>query len=133
MKTTLIVLVVLAVLGGGTVALVNHLGGWNTLVGKAWAITYEVKAEPPETAVDVTFAQSPSRNRKETPQSATISTPLPWSFEVVVNAGEKAQVSATPLGDQVLSCRILLDGVKELATARARSGETVHCETVTAS
>jgi hypothetical protein len=131
-KTTLIVLVVLAVLGGGTVALVNHLGGWNTLVGKAWAITYEVKAEPAETAVDVTFDRSPSRNRKETPQSATISTPLPWSSEVVVNAGEKARVSATPLGDQVLSCRILLDGVKELAAATGKPGQTVNCETVTA-
>ncbi|MEU3646054.1 hypothetical protein AB0E59_21905 [Lentzea sp. NPDC034063] len=133
MKTTLIVLVVLTVIGTGTVVLVNHFGGWNTLVGKAWAITYEVESQPAETAVDVTFAQSPTRYRKETPQSATVSTALPWKFEVVVNAGEKAQVSATPRGDQVLSCRILLDGMKELATVTGRPGEKVTCETVTAS
>ncbi|GHH28624.1 hypothetical protein [Lentzea cavernae] len=133
MKTTLIVLVVLAAIGTGTAVLVNHFGGWNTLTGKAWAITYEVKAQPAETAVDVTFLQSPSRYRKEAPQSATVSTPLPWSFEVVIGAGEKARVSATPLGDQVLSCRILLDGVKELATATGKPGEEVGCETVTAS
>jgi hypothetical protein len=133
MKTLVVVLVVLAVLGGGTAALVNHFGGWTTLTGKAWAVTYEVTSQPAETAVDVTFAQSPSRYRKQTPQSATISTPLPWTFEVVVNAGEKAQVSATPKGDQVLSCRILLDGVKELAGATGKPGQMVNCETVTAS
>ncbi|MFD4637938.1 MmpS family transport accessory protein [Lentzea sp. NPDC058436] len=132
MKTTLIVLAVLAVLGGGTVALVNHFGGWTTLTGKAWAITYEVSAEPAQTLVDLTYAESPNRNRKETPQTVRAENPLPWTVEVIVNAGEKAQVSATPKGDQVLTCRILLDGVKELAAATGKPGQMVNCETVTA-
>ncbi|WP_434444990.1 hypothetical protein [Lentzea sp. E54] len=129
---TLVVLVVLAVLGAGTVFLVNQFGGWTTLIGKAWAITYEVTSQPAETAVDVTYAESPNTNRKETPRSVTISRPLPWTFEVVINAGEKAQVSATPKGDQVLTCRILLDGIKELATATGQPGQKVDCEAVTA-
>ncbi|HEX7307756.1 hypothetical protein [Lentzea sp.] len=133
MKTLLVVLVVLAVVGGGTVALVNHLGGWTTLVGKAWAITYEVSAQPADTAVDVTYAQSPDRNRKETPRSVSASAPLPWSTDVVINAGEKASVTATPKGGQALSCRVLLDGVKELAAATAAPGQAVTCEAVTAS
>jgi hypothetical protein len=128
---TLVVLAVLAVIGGGTVFLVHQFGGWTTLTGKAWAITYEVTAQPADTAVDVTYTESPDRYRKETPRSVTVSKPLPWQLEVVINAGEKAQVTATPKGDQVLRCRILLDGVKELATATARPGQKVACEAVT--
>lgn len=130
---TLIVLAVLALIGGGTVLLVREKGGWTTLVGKAWAITYEVSAQPAETLVDVTYTESPERHRKETPRSVTITTPLPWQHVVVVNAGEKAQVTATPKGDQVLTCRIALDGIKELATATAKPGQKVTCEAVTAS
>ncbi|SFR05017.1 hypothetical protein SAMN04488564_102669 [Lentzea waywayandensis] len=131
MKTLVVVLVVLAVVGGGTVALVNHFGGWTTLIGKGWAITYEVSSQPAESLVDVTYTESPTRYRKETPQNVSVSKPLPWTFEVVINAGEKAQVTATPKGDQVLTCRILLDGVKELATATAPAGQKVSCEAVT--
>lgn len=129
---TLIVLAVLAVIGGGTVFLVHQKGGWNTLVGKAWAITYEVKAQPADTVVDVTYTESADRYRKETPQTATTSKPLPWQYEAVINAGEKARVTATPKGDQVLTCRILLDGVKELAASTAKPGQQVTCEAVTA-
>ncbi|HUQ55811.1 hypothetical protein [Lentzea sp.] len=128
MKTMLVVLAVLAVVGGGTVALVNHFGGWTTLIGKAWAITYEVSAQPAETAVDLTYTESPDRDRKETPRPVSVSAPLPWTHEVVINAGEKASVTATPKGDQQLSCRILLDGVKELAGAAAAPGQAVRCE-----
>ncbi|MFD5826318.1 hypothetical protein [Lentzea sp. NPDC060358] len=133
MKTTLVVLVVLAVVGGGTVALVNHFGGWTTLIGKGWAITYEVSAQPAETAVDVSYTESPDRYRKEVPRSAALSAPLPWTTDVVINAGEKARVSATPKGEQVLSCRILLDGVEQLAAVTGAPGEKVTCETVLAS
>ncbi len=128
---TLVVLAVLAVIGAGTVVLVQQNGGWTTLTGKAWAITYEVTAQPAETAVDVTYLESPDRYRKEPPRSASLTAPLPWRHEVVINAGEKAQVSATPKGDQVLTCRVLLDDVKVLASATAAPGQPVNCETVT--
>ena len=49
----------------------------------------------------------------------------------MINAGERAQASATPKSDQVLTCRILLDGVKELASATGQPGETVSCDSVT--
>lgn len=130
---TLIVLAVLAMIGGGTVFLVHEKGGWSTLTGKAWAIAYEVTAQPAETAADVTYTENRDRYRKEAPQTVTAAKPLPWKLEVVINAGEKAQVSATPKGDQALTCRILRDGVKELATATAKPGQKVTCEAVTTS
>ncbi|MET9229109.1 MmpS family transport accessory protein [Lentzea sp. NPDC003310] len=128
MKTLLVVLAVLGVVGGGTVLLVNHFGGWTTLTGKAWAITYEVSAEPAETLAEVTYAESATRYRNQRPQTVTTEKPLPWQLEVVVNARETAKVSATPRGAQALTCRILLDGVKELAAKTGKPGETVTCD-----
>ncbi|SDH53024.1 hypothetical protein SAMN05216553_12637 [Lentzea fradiae] len=133
MKTTLVVLAVLILLAGGTVALVNHYGGWNALTGKAWAVTYEVSSEPAQTAVDVTYTESADRFRKEPSQTHSVSAPAPWTYDAVVNAGEKASVTATPKGDQVLSCRILLDGIKDLARKTGLPGREVRCETVTSS
>ncbi|GAB2809271.1 hypothetical protein [Lentzea nigeriaca] len=131
---TLVVLAVLAVIGTGTVVLVNHFGGWNTLIGKAWAITYEVRTEPAVNGlVQVQYLENPDRYKKQTPQSVTKNAPVPFTHEVVINYGEKAQVAATPNGDEVLSCRILLDGVKELASATAPRGQKVTCEATTAS
>lgn len=131
---TLVVLGVLAVIGAGTVVLVNQFGGWNTLVGKAWAITYEVTTEPAAgSPMQVEYLENPDRYKKQTPQAVTRAVPVPFTHEVVINAGEKAGVNATPNADQVLSCRILLDGVKVLAQATAAPGQKVTCETVTGS
>ncbi|MEV6236179.1 hypothetical protein [Lentzea sp. NPDC051838] len=132
MKTLAVVLGVLVVLGGGTVALVNHYGGWNTLVGKAWAITYEVTTEPAAaTPVQIEYTENPDRYKKASPVVVTKSAPAPFTSEVVINAGEKAEITATPNAGQALKCRILLDGVKELATATAAPGQKVSCTTVT--
>ncbi|HEX8868058.1 MAG TPA: hypothetical protein VF821_20530, partial [Lentzea sp.] len=68
MKTLAVVLGVLVVLVGGTVVLVNHFGGWNTLVGKAWAVTYEVTTEPAATGpVQIEYTDNPDRYKKEAP------------------------------------------------------------------
>ncbi|WP_052684947.1 hypothetical protein [Lentzea aerocolonigenes] len=132
MKTLAVVLGVLVVLGGGTVVLVNQFGGWNTLIGKAWAITYEVTTQPAAAApVQVEFTENPDRNKKESPHVISKAAAAPFTSEVIINAGEKAEITATPGGDQVLTCRILLDGVKELASATAAPGQKVSCTTVT--
>lgn len=132
MKTLAIVLGVLVVLGAGTVVLVNSLGGWNTLVGKSWAITYEVTTEPAATGpVQVEYLSNSDRHKKESPHVLTRAAIVPFKLEVIVNAGEKAEIIATPTGDQVLKCRILLDGEKELASATAAPGQKVSCTTVT--
>lgn len=126
----------LVAIGAGTVVLVNHFGGWNTLVGKAWAITYEVTTEPAaDVPMQIRYLENPDRYsyRKQTPQAVTRAVPVPFQSEVVINAGQKAEISATPAGDQVLTCRILLDGEKVLASATAARGQKVTCETVTGS
>lgn len=133
MKTLAVVLGVLVVLGGGTVVLVDQFGGWNTLIGKAWAITYEVTTQPAAaTPVQVEYTQNPDRNKKESPHVVSKSAAVPFTSEVIINYGEKAEITATPGGDQVLTCRILLDGVKELASATAAPGQKVSCTAVTA-
>ena len=132
MKTLAVVLVVLVVLGGGTVVLVQQLGGWNTLIGKAWAITYEVTTEPADgSPMQIEYLENPSRTKKESPHVITKAATIPITSEVVINAGEKAEIIATPNGDQVLTCRILLDGVKVLSSSTAAAGQKVTCTTVT--
>ncbi|RAS70231.1 hypothetical protein C8D87_101531 [Lentzea atacamensis] len=129
---TLVVLGVLAVIGTTTVVLVNQFGGWNTLMGKAWAITYEVTTEPAaDGPVQLRYLENPDRYKKQPPKVVTKAAPVPFTHEVVVNAGEKAEISATPNGDQVLTCRILLDGEKVLASATGARGQKVTCETTT--
>ena len=53
-------------------------------------------------------------------------------MKTLVVLGVLAQVSATPKGDQVLTCRVVLDGEKVLTSATAAAGQQVLCETVTA-
>ncbi len=132
MKTLAVVLGVLVVLGGGTVVLVNHFGGWNTLIGKAWAITYEVTTEPAVAGpVQIEYVANPDRYRKQAPQSLSRVAIIPFRLEAVINAGETARITATPAGNEALVCRILLDGEKVLASATATPGQDVTCTTVT--
>lgn len=101
--------------------------------GKSWAITYEVTDQNGGTLSDVSYAQSPDRYNDEVKQS-TVDGPVgvPWKQEVVVAAGQKAEITAKPTGGLTLTCRILLDGEKELAKATASAaGGPVTCEKVT--
>jgi hypothetical protein len=131
-KTLVVVLGVLAVIGGGTIFVLQKYG-WNTLTGKAWAVTYEVTTQPAADApMQVEYLENPDRYKKEAPHVISKAVPIPFQYEAVVNAGEKAKISATPSGDQTLTCRVLLDGVKVLTSATAKPGQKVTCETVTA-
>ena len=128
---TLVVLGVLAVIGTTAVVLVNHFG-WGALTGKAWAITYEVTTEPAATSpMQIEYLENPDRYRRKPAQMVTKALPVPFTHVVVINAGQKAEISAMPNAEQVLTCRILLDGVKVLAEATAAPGHKVSCETVT--
>ncbi|MFS8097026.1 hypothetical protein LFM09_07770 [Lentzea alba] len=131
---TLVVLAVLAVIGGTTAFLVHQNGGWAALTGKSWAISYEVTTEPAaDTPMQVEYLQNADRYKKESPHVISKASTLPFKAEVIINAGEKAGVSATPNGNQVLTCRILLDDEKVLATVTGAPGQKVDCETTTGS
>lgn len=125
---TLVVLAALVLIGAGAVFAVHQIG-WSALTGKAWAITYEVTGSG---SADIAYASSPDRYRIERPHSTTTSAGVPWQSTVVINAGERAEVTAKPSGDQALTCRILLDDEKVLATATSpAAGQPVTCQQIT--
>lgn len=115
------------------IVLCAGLAACSNPTGKSWAITYEVTGKTNGTLAQVGYADSPNRYNDEVKQQS-VQGPVgvPWKQDVVVTAGQKAQLTATPTGDVTLTCRILLDGVKELAKATAPGpGQPVRCEKVT--
>ncbi|GLY43277.1 hypothetical protein Amsp01_093000 [Amycolatopsis sp. NBRC 101858] len=120
----------------GTVVLCGALAGvaaCSNPSGKSWAITYEVTGQSAGTLANVGYADSPNRYDDEIKQQ-TVQGPVgvPWKQDVVVTAGQKAEITATPTGDLTLTCRILLDAQKELARATAPGpGKPVSCAKTT--
>jgi hypothetical protein len=95
--------------------------GCSNPTGKSWASTYEVIGQSSGTLAKVGYANSPDRYQDEITQQ-TVQGPVgvPWKQDVVVAAGQKAEITATPTGGLTLTCRILLDAQKELARATRR-------------
>lgn len=125
MKTFAVVGALILVVGGFVVAIKQI--GWSEISGKAWAITYEVTAQAGRTPVKVSYLENPDRYKRNAPNKASADVTPPWKIVVVVNSGQQAEVSATPAGNQVLTCSILLDGEKVLATSTAAPGQQVIC------
>ncbi len=79
---------------------------------------------------DVSYAEASHRGRpsivKEVGQASLApgddSASSVWSVESVVTAEDWAFVQATPVDGEALTCRILVDGVKEIATSTAAPG-----------
>ncbi|KOV83206.1 hypothetical protein ADL03_21440 [Nocardia sp. NRRL S-836] len=119
----------MVLVGAGFVVAVKHFG-WSEITGKAWAVTYEVtgRAGAP---VKISYTENPSPRKRDAPRTISVDGALPWTAEVVVNSGQKAEVTATPTGDEVLSCRILLDGERVWASSTAAPGRPVTCDEVT--
>lgn len=116
-----------------TVVLCAGLAACSNPSGKSWAITYEVTGQDNGTLAKVDYADSPNRYNDEIKQQ-TVQGPVgvPWKQDVVVTAGQQAEVTATPTGTLTLTCRVLLDGVKELAKSTAPGpGRPVSCAKVT--
>ena len=120
----------------GVVVLCGALAGvaaCSNPTGKSWAITYEVTGQTGGTLAKVGYADSPNRYNDEIKQQ-TVQGPVgvPWKQDVVVSAGQQAAITATPTGGLKLTCRILLDGVKELNRATAaQAGQPVSCAKTT--
>jgi hypothetical protein len=122
----------------GTVVLCGApagVAGCSNPTGKSWAITYEVTGQSSGTLAKVGYANSPDRYQDEITQQ-TVQGPVgvPWKQDVVVAAGQKAEITATPTGGLTLTCRILLDAQKELARAAAPGpGQPMSCAKTTGS
>jgi hypothetical protein len=120
----------------GVTAVIGALAGVSACSnpsGKSWSITYEVTDQSGGTLSEVSYATSPDRYEDKVVQhQAAGPVGVPWKQEVVITAGQKAGVTATPSGNLKLTCRILLDGTKELASTTASApGKPVTCEKLT--
>lgn len=107
--------------------------------GDAWSVTYEVSVDQPSgaalTDVRVEGAEkrgdAPEVHRLGTQETSTQETSTQktgtWEHESIVLAEQRASVRATPARGATATCRILLDGKREIATQTAAAGEPVTC------
>lgn len=103
--------------------------------GSAWSLTYEGKSVSGEDqATAVRYRYNPDQYKPEHRDGKVDATKLPWSKQVVVNTGAEARVEVVPAGEGIASCRILLDGVREVAEGKSPSpGKPAVCHVVTSS
>lgn len=106
-------------------------------VGDAWSVTYEVSVDQPTGAELTGVSFEGADERGDSPSThevggATTGTEQSggssWEGETIVLAGGRAAVTATPSPGATATCRILLDGTREIATATSASpGEPAQC------
>ena len=107
-----------------------------------YSITYEVTTTGPADGglADVSYAEAAHRGRPSIVKEVGAASFSPgddsassiWSAETVVTAEDWAFVQATPVDGEALTCRILVDGVKEIASSTAAAGQPVTCQVPTA-
>lgn len=111
-------------------------------IADIYSITYEVTTTGPGDGglTDVSYAEASHRGRPSIVQEVGQASLAPgddaassiWSVESVVTAEDWAFVQATPVDGEALTCRILVDGVKEIASSTAAAGQPVTCQVPTA-
>lgn len=115
---------------------------WDKATADAWAVTYQVtvSGENADALSDVSYLDSPSRGEDSaevteesvaTTSDAGKKDETSWSTESVITAEKDAAIAATPAEGSTASCRILLDGVKEIAAQTGKPGERVECAVTT--
>ncbi|MEV6954412.1 hypothetical protein [Streptomyces sp. NPDC051183] len=126
----LVVIAGIAVVGSDMTWLKKAVGG------AGWSLTYEAKGADGKTsqAREIFYGRSPDRYKNGVSTEQVGPVALPWTQETVINVGEKARVEVRPEKGGVATCRILLDGVREVASGTSPApGEPAVCEVVTSS
>jgi hypothetical protein len=126
---TLAVIAALVLVGAGFLVAIDRVG-WSEISGKAWAVTYEVTG-PASAPVQISYVENPDRYERDAPRTTSVTGTVPWSADVVINSGQQAEVTATPSGNEALSCRVLLDGERVWASSTAAPGQPVTCTKLT--
>lgn len=136
----------LAIATSGALALGLTLSGCGVIdnvkksAADAWSVTYEVTTDgdAPAQLSEVSYLDAKDRMTKQHTEKvshvATSSTEdgtFAWTADSLVVTGDPASVSATPPLGVSATCRILLDGTREIASQTGAPGEAVHCESVT--
>lgn len=115
---------------------------FNKSTADAWAVTYEVSVsgETVNALSDVSYLDAPARGEDSaevteqvvaTVNDAENQQLASWRTESMVTAEQEAAVAATPAKGTAATCRILLDGVKEIAAVTGKPGERVECSATT--
>jgi hypothetical protein len=127
-------------LGAASLAL-TACSGITEDLADIYAITYEVTTTGPADGglTDVAYAEAARRGRPSIVEEFGQAPFAPgddsassvWSVESVVTAEDWAFVQATPVDGEALTCRILVDGVREIATSTAAAGQPVTCQVPT--
>lgn len=108
----------------------------------AWAVTYEVAVEGSSgnQLSEVSYLEAEKRGEDSsavTEDSVSLAADAKdkskktWSAESMVTAEKEASISATPGKDGTATCRILLDGTREIASETGAPGERVLCQATT--
>lgn len=108
----------------------------------AYAITYEVSVSGGDSKAikDVSYLDSDERGgdsvektsaSEKTTVDAKDKAAALWSKEAMITAEKDAAVSATPGKGATASCKILIDGIKEISAATGKAGERVECSATT--
>lgn len=103
--------------------------------GNAWSLTYQAGVVGGQGhAAAVRYRFNPDRFEPAHLVKRLGRTPLPWSRNVLVNAGEPARVEVQPEADAVATCRILLDGIRVVAEGKSSGpGRPAVCQVTTSS
>lgn len=129
-------------LTGGAVALTASLLGCSALedIGRAtadaWEVTYEVSVDgaEPVALTDISYLDTPTRvDGQGTVKLDQVETEArdgasAWSVDSMVMVDDLTRVSATPPADARATCRILLEGTREIASETGEAGQPVRCE-----
>lgn len=118
------------------------LAGCSSLRQDAWALTYELMVPGTESAELTNVSYSEQEKRGEDPQTTTLSSvttgPLEgvadgtgWEADAMLEVGLTASITATAPEGVPATCRILLDGTREVASNTGEPGGSVTCEVVT--
>lgn len=131
-----------AIFLGLSVSGCGAIDDFNKVTADAWAVTYEVTVTGGDTGSlnDIEYLESLERG--DDPVLLSVDTGVTtkardghdaalWSVESIVTAQMNAAVAATPGDGATATCRILLDGVQQIAEESAAPGERVECAALT--
>lgn len=127
-----------AVLVAGSVAgLATGCSFVQQQTGDAWSVTYEVRVDQPGGATLSDVRVEGADRRGEAPEVHRLGAEATgasdgegprWEHDAIVLAEQRASVRATPGGGATATCRILLDGEREIAReTSSRPGDEVRC------
>ncbi|MHA6969110.1 hypothetical protein ACX5K5_15600 [Glutamicibacter bergerei] len=132
----------MAVIAGISLTGCGAVESFNKQTADAWSVTYEVTVTG-ETinAVDqIVYLESPGRGEASaettmetaaTVNDAKNADTATWRETTIVTAEDDAGVAATPRKGASATCRVLLDGEKEISTKTGAVGERVECRVKT--